>query len=281
MALPTFLGIGAQKAGTTWLYRQCLAHPQIFMPIRKEIHFFNRNYDKGLAWYERFFTGTKKPSDYKAVGEISPYYLEDEQTPGRIAETLGKDTKLIVMLRNPVNRLYSDWKMNAIFKTPPPDIENYTREESIHFRRGCYAPQLEHYFKQFPRENMLVLIYEELFAGPQATKTHLGKIAAFLGVDPLLFPEEEQQKIVNDTAGRPRFNRLYLLAANMRIWLERSGLKTIVRLAHKLGVSKKSFGGLKELPPLPDNIRARLQQQYEPHIRKTEEILGHDLNVWR
>lgn len=280
MALPGFLGIGTQKAGTTWLYRQCLAHPQIFMPIQKEIHFFNRYFDKGSEWYERFFPDKEIRKTHKAVGEFSPYYLEDPDTPERIAETLGTSCKFIVMLRNPVDRLYSDWKMNAIFHNPPPSMEEYTDRQSSHFRRGCYAPQLRPYFERFPKENFLILIYEELFSSPEATKAALEEIARFLNVDPALFREEEAAKIVNETAGRPRFQKLYLFAAALRIWLEKAGLKSLVRLAHKSGISKKTFGGLKALPPLPDDLRRELQEQYAPHIRETERLLGRPLDLW-
>ena len=73
MALPNFLVVGAQRAGTTWLDAILRQHPEIYLPVkRKEIHFFDKNFSKGETWYSGFFPDDSAASDYKAIGEITP-----------------------------------------------------------------------------------------------------------------------------------------------------------------------------------------------------------------
>ena len=67
--LPNFIGIGAQRAATTWLYQCLKEHPEVYVPDVKEIHFFDENYDKPLAWYLSFF---ENAGGYRAVGVITP-----------------------------------------------------------------------------------------------------------------------------------------------------------------------------------------------------------------
>ena len=109
--LPDFLCVGAQKSGTSLLYRLLNQHPEIYLAKGKEIHFFNRdeNYNKGIEWYSEHFAGSE---DYKRVGEVTPDYNYVPTVPGRIYKTLGKDIKLIFMLRNPVDRAYSNYWMS-------------------------------------------------------------------------------------------------------------------------------------------------------------------------
>ena len=76
MTLPTFLGIGVPRAGTTWLHQLLSAHPDVFLPSRrKEVRFFDRHHEEGQGWYEGFFCPPDEADRYSAIGEISPQYL--------------------------------------------------------------------------------------------------------------------------------------------------------------------------------------------------------------
>src|SRR5690606_19149476 len=115
--LPNFLVIGAQKAGTTWLYDVLRRHPDIFLPETKELSYFCQLDSDGnelnhfsrldLAWYEGFFSAQDTET---AIGEISPMYLCDEMAPRRIASTF-PSIKLIAALRDPVERAASEYWM--------------------------------------------------------------------------------------------------------------------------------------------------------------------------
>src|SRR5687768_13237463 len=98
--LPDFLIIGAQRGGTTSLYRYLTEHPEIDPAVRKEIHFFSRHHEQGLDWYRAHFPRRDESS---LVGEASPNYLVHPDVPARVAAALPR-VKLIALLRNPVDR---------------------------------------------------------------------------------------------------------------------------------------------------------------------------------
>ena len=97
--LPNFLGIGVQRAATTWLHNCLDEHPQVFVPKDKELHFFSSQFDRGLAWYESCFAAA---NGQMAVGEITPTYLHEAPIE-RIAATLPA-ARLFLVLREPVAR---------------------------------------------------------------------------------------------------------------------------------------------------------------------------------
>ena len=109
--LPNFLCIGAERSGTTWLYEVLKIHPEVYLyPYIKEINFFSEHYQKGLNWYKQFFNGSRK-SSYKAIGDISPQYFHEKEAASRIAQDL-PNIRLILFLRNPVNRAFSEYKIH-------------------------------------------------------------------------------------------------------------------------------------------------------------------------
>ena len=109
MTLPTFVGIGVPRAGTTWLHTLLDGHPQVYLPTRrKEVRFFDRHFEHGLDWYEGFFCTPGEAARYQAIGEISPQYLYERGCADRIFEVL-PSAKLLVMLRHPVDRAYSQY----------------------------------------------------------------------------------------------------------------------------------------------------------------------------
>lgn len=165
--LPDFLGIGAQRCGTTWLYENLRAHPEIFMPDKKELNFFseiNGNYAKGLPWYENYFKDAS-PTDRK--GEITPEYLLDPSVPGRIIKAL--DTvKVIAILRNPLDRALSSYGKGLREGNWDIGFDEFTRTNRDYcIDRGKYYRQLLPFFERWPKENILIKIYEDIAGGPQ------------------------------------------------------------------------------------------------------------------
>ena len=98
MKLPNFIICGTQKGGTSALYYFLKEHPEIYLSPKKEVHYFDLNYQKGLKWYEKHFKGAS--SKYKAIGEASPLYMYLEEVPERIHKTL-PDAKLIFITESP------------------------------------------------------------------------------------------------------------------------------------------------------------------------------------
>ena len=106
MTKPNFLIIGAQRCGTTSLYNYLIQHPQIVPSSKKEVHFFDLNFHLGQSWYEKHFP---EVSDNILTGEASPYYIFHPLCPKRIFD-YDPSVKLIVILRNPIDRAYSHYR---------------------------------------------------------------------------------------------------------------------------------------------------------------------------
>ena len=191
---PDFIIIGAQRGGTTSLYEYLTAHPDVGAAHRKEVHFFDRHYGRGVDWYRAHFP---LEGEYPIVGEASPYYLFHPSVPERLREVV-PEAKLIALLRNPVDRAYSQYHMKvsrgveslsfdeAIEREPErlaacDDPTGAAWRHHSYLARGRYAEQLERWLRRFSRDKMLILKSEELYAEPQRV---LGQVQHYLGLSP-------------------------------------------------------------------------------------------------
>ena len=207
--LPDFLIIGARKSGTTSLYRNIVKHPCAEPCFNKEVDYFTRYYNKGPNWYRSLFP----LSSYKqysenilkrkfVTGEATTTYLYHPHTPKRVKELL-PDVKLIAILRNPIDRAYSQYQMEvghgnenlsfeeAIEKEEERINEEYERmlqdekyysikfQTFAYLRCGIYAEQLERWFKYFPREHFLILDNERFKNSRQEV---FNEVFEFLGI---------------------------------------------------------------------------------------------------
>ena len=207
--LPDFLVIGTQRGGTTSLFHYLQAHSAIAPSSIKEIHFFDRRYHKGLTWYrghfptsaEKFYAQHLRGKAF-VTGEASPAYLFHPRVPRRVRQAL-PSAKLIVLLRNPVDRAYSQYfhAREHGFETLPfeeaitGEVERTARErehilrdehyESYEFKhrsylsRGIYVEQLQAWMSLFPAEQFLILKSEDFYADPAAS---VKQVLAFLNL---------------------------------------------------------------------------------------------------
>ena len=207
--LPDFLIIGAEKCGTTALYKALTAHPDICAARRKEPHFFDYHYARGETWYRAWFPFVwvralrRRLRGRFATGEASPDYIFHPHAARRAKELL-PHAKLIAILRDPAERAYSHYQQQVRKGRDPLSFEEalarepervdaplarMQRDESLavesvtrfsYLARGRYAEQLERWLAHYPRESLLVLRSEDLAAAPSAT---VGRALAFLGLD--------------------------------------------------------------------------------------------------
>ena len=180
--LPNFVIIGTMKGGTTSLYHYLRAHPQVFMTETKELHYFvaEKNLSRGLGWYERNFAAA---GDALAVGEASPDYTKFPIHPGvpkRMAETV-PDARLLYVIRNPVERIRSHYLHDVARGRERRPIAEAVPGNMHYLAPSRYALQIEQYLEHFPREQLLVLLSEDLRNDRAAT---LRRVYRFLGVDP-------------------------------------------------------------------------------------------------
>jgi Sulfotransferase domain len=172
-SIPNFVCLGAQKAGTTTLHEILKDHPSIFLPERKEAHFFDQQerYSKGITWWlSEFFYGY---NNEPIIGVMTPEYLFYAEVPERIHQHLGQDVKFVVILRHPVDRAYSHYLMSKRrgFEKLPFTEAIELEEERIHagdheknhfsyLSRGYYSEQIDRYMKLYPRDQFLFLSFE-------------------------------------------------------------------------------------------------------------------------
>lgn len=179
---PNFLIIGAAKCATTTLWETFRRHPQIFMPEMKEPLFFSRDdmFALGWSWYEGLFS----EGDGKvAIGEATTCYTKQMTFPNasqRIAKHL-PDTKLIYIVRDPLERIESHWR-HLLLRSHDVSFDECLRQPDV-IDASCYWQQISAYRSYFPDERILVLFLEE-FA--RDTDAGLKRCYEFLGVDPSL-----------------------------------------------------------------------------------------------
>ena len=197
--LPDFLIIGTKRGGTTSLYNYLLAHPRVapLFPAPqniKGVHFFDTNFARGLAWYRSHFpTRVARMASRRpwVVGEASPYYLHHPHAPRRARE-VAPGARLIVLLRNPIERAYSHYKervrngseplnfQEAVAAEPErlageaermrddPAYVSFAHEHQSYVSQGIYLPQVQAWVSQYREDQFCVIRSEDMFADPVA-----------------------------------------------------------------------------------------------------------------
>lgn len=269
--LPDFLIIGAMKSGTTSLRWYLDEHPQA--ACIRETHFFDLHFDRGQAWYEEQFAEVD-PS--LIVGEKTPDYLADEYAPDRMKAVV-PEAKLIAILRNPVTRAYSHyWHMRRVqreslsFEEALRAEQERVRAKQTHlgyFRDGLYAEQLRRFAERYPRENMLVLLFEELKEDPQ---TAFKSACRFLKID-----DSIPVRVVGNVANKYRQHRplwLWNFMHKRHLW-RRLPKSLADGLAKRMTVDT-------EYPQMTPATARLLSAEFEPHNRELARWLGRDLRIW-
>ena len=261
----TFLMVGCQRCGSTWVDKALRGHPEIYTPPQKQTYFFDLHYDRGIDWYVTNFDGVQP--GHKAVGEIATGYCLPHAIP-RMAEHF-PDVQLIMSMRNPIDRAYSFYQSrSAKFGWSSFDEAAEARPEIL--ERGRYIEQIELLLKYYDRDRLLLLFYDDLKADD---RSYLKSILQFLQVDET-FESKQIGKVVQ-VAIFPKLRRR----------LNRMGLSWAVDL-----VSKSPLGDLlrkrmktskiQRYKPMPDDLRARLVEYYKPLNDRLAAFAGRDLSHW-
>ena len=185
--LPTFVVIGAMKAGTTSLFHYLEAHPQISMPAVKETDFFveELNWSRGVDWYRRQFRGAG--GDVRAIGEASPAYTKYPMyggVPDRMASVI-PDARLIYLVRDPIERIRSHYEHCVLVGTETAPIEEAVLRDPRYLDCSRYALQVSRFLHHFPSEQLLIVRSEDLRERRVET---LREIYRFLDVDDGVMP---------------------------------------------------------------------------------------------
>lgn len=272
MALPSFLIIGAPKAATTWIADGLREHPEIFLPVAKELQYFcGGHYHRGQDWYEHHF---EPAAAGQRLGEASPSYLGSPDAAERIASLI-PDARLILSMRHPVDQAHSFyWHLLARGRLPRnSDFVSYFERQRP--RAGYYGEHLARYQQFFSPEQMLLLVYEQDIHGNPADA--LSRIYAFLGVDPQFRPSVLGRRS-NSKREVTAFAAVTRAVRDYKRLFPASWLQTFKRVSR--GVQSR-LPVLKDYQPLDPELRGRLlRQHYLDDIHRLEGLMGRDLSVW-
>lgn len=275
MALPDFIGIGAQRTGTTRLYELLKQHPEICMAMyRKEVHYFDRYYHKGERWYRSLFDHCKG----KNAGEITPAYIYDEKCAERIHKLL-PDVKLIAILRNPINRAYSQFKLTIRQKGYQGSFSEFLQDYRDAVERGLYYKQIMRYLEFFPRDKLKILLFEDMVVNPYE---EMSKIFWFLGVDTSFIPIDLEKKV--GASQIPRFHGLYVRGKKITSKLHDLDMNWVIEGLKRVGI-KRFFSSREQrwvnLSKPTEFEYNRLKQFYEKDTMELSFLLNRDLKkLW-
>ena len=225
--LPDFIVVGAQKAGTSALFNYLVQHSSIIEPAKKEVHYFDLYYNKGINWYKHFFPSKtyKKFVKFKTgnaiTGEATPIYSYLPRCLDRIKKDL-PNVKIIFVMRNPIDRAFSHYHMNlrkkreslsfeeAIEKEKErlkyekqnvnkiPSEELYEHYNHSYLERGEYFTQIKKIETLFPKKQILILDSEEL---KKDTNNQMQYVFKFLGVN-------SKKDLINPTINPSRYGKM-------------------------------------------------------------------------
>jgi hypothetical protein len=191
--LPTFLVIGAAKCGTTSVCELIAGHPEAFMTDPKEPNYFAIEEDDRFVqrrtWYESLYEGAER---YKARGEGSTSQTNPRRiswASRRLFETV-PESRLIYMVRHPVRRIESDWKMRSHYARKNVPIARAVAEDPHYISYGLYWQNLAYYRRLFADEQILVVFLEDFRAYPER---ELARVFRHIGVDPDYAPGDAHQ----------------------------------------------------------------------------------------
>ncbi len=270
---PNFFVVGAHKAGTTSLDAHLKRHPEVFLPTTKEPRYFAPGAPNRVTLdeYRSLYAGV---AGYKAIGDISPFYLPTEESPNLIREVCPA-ARIIVILRDPVERSYSHF---LHFQRAGKDRVESFREALDRYQdrsakgwsfsqeyveHGLYHAQVRRYLDAFGSEAVLVLLFEDLARGPNQL---LAQIARHIGVDPGFFEERDVSEV---------HNPYYVPKSAPVRWIQ--NLKVTRRVPASLKMAVRPFLFNMEKPPLDDESRRLLQDLYDADLTRLEELLGRKL----
>lgn len=296
MRAPTFFLVGAPKCGTTSLNDYLRQHPDIFIPERKELHYFGRDlrfFKSPRPKKHEYLNHFAAAQPHQQAGEASVWYLYSRQAAGEI-HSFCPDARIIIMLRNPVDMMHSlhsqfiyesnenvanfgsalalEEERRRGQKLPP---RTNFREGLLYRRVARYAEQVRRYLALFGRENVHVVDFDEF---SQETPRVYAEVLEFLGADPS-FPCEFRVRNPNKQ----------VLSTSLQSFLNNPspGAVSLARRLIPMPLRRAIIDRLKRAnarpasrPPLDEQLRARLEREFAFEVDLLSQLLDRDFTPW-
>ncbi|HVA80125.1 MAG TPA: sulfotransferase domain-containing protein [Candidatus Binataceae bacterium] len=269
--LPDFIAVGPGRTATTWLHEKLKDHVDLPWGI-KETDFFTTNYAKGIHWYADHF---RHAAGARPIGEVNPYFGFREAAE-RIHRHI-PNCKIICTFRNPVDRIYSAYKLWRHYTQTNLPIDEFLVKVPQIIEVTRYATHLADWQSRFGAERVLVCLNDDLRADPQG---FLDRVCDFIGIARYPVPTAGP-KMINSIDDLPRYPHLARRARHFMHWLEERQAYAASNLLERAGVWRWCFGGGAKFAPLDPVIAARLRATLMPEIEALEKMLSRDLSTWK
>lgn len=281
-----FIGIGANKAGTSWVNNILSAHPQICTAEPKEVHFFHdgdsfsrathtNNFSKGLDFYKNFFKHCPRG---KIRGEFTPKYMIFDYVPARI-KNLFPDVKLILCLRSPVERAISQYNFERYFnKRESRPLREALLQEPNYIKHGLYFQALQRYLDYFPMSAIHLIWFEDIKHKPIEVASSL---YTFLGADADFVPASLYQKQNATKLSKSKWVR-DMLADGERA-MTAAGMARVVRWIKIMKINRLiAFFNTRPMQYTKPSAEDRewMLEQFREDILSLQGLTGRDLSAW-
>lgn len=276
-----FIGIGGQKCASTWVYDILQGHPEVSLSRDKEIDFFSNYWDRGYAWYASQFDPPES-SEATAVGEVSPSYLSDADAPERVAK-YNRDMRIVVTVRDPVERAYSNHKHNIRQGFVLGDdlrFEKAMERNPTYLEHGLYGECIARWLAHFPADQVLIVFFDDIQRDPGEVAR---AIFRFLGVDenyrsPAIGRKSNASVAVANvrlarTIDSVRKQVLALRFAWVWTLLRVAGIRSVYRAFNMREVDRA-------IPPMRPETRSWMRRYYRDDIAALESMTGRALSKW-
>jgi len=242
------------------------------MPKNKEVHFFDKNFDKGTKWYEKQFN---EYNGERVIGEFTPNYIYSKQAPKLITNILN-NPKLIVCFRNPVDRAYSRYSLDIRMGTHNLSFKEALKKYPEYIERGFYYKQIKRYLKYFDRSLILILIYEDIVDNPVS---FIQKIYDFLEVEKNFVPAQVNIRRNRGLVYRKSILlKLYSQISNFIVKNRfLNSLANSVKNVNCINNSMEKFIFSKGKPNIKSELRHQLNQKFREQTQKLSKLLNRDL----
>lgn len=267
--LPDLVYIGPDKAGSTWLHQVLRWHPEVFAPAVKELFFFDRYLDRGADWYRAHYADC--PPDAAVVADVSHDYLYDPAVPARMQGLLGDDVRLMVTLREPVDRAWSAYHFMVRQGRVREPFAEAVRTVPELLDHGRYATHLRPFLAVFGREQLFAPRFDRLVEAPDGFAADL---FAFLGIAALDVPDDLHEKQLG--ISQPRSFGVARVARSAGVWVrDRGGERLVARAKGSALVQRGLYRGFEgEGPTMDGALREDLRAEMAPDVAAVDALLG-------
>lgn len=280
MSHDLFIGIGAQKCASTWLYDILRDHPQVVLSRSKELDFFSYHYGRGYQWYRSQFPAL---SSSTLAGEISPSYFVSKDAPDRV-RAFDPQARILVSLRDPVERAISNHRHEVrlgSFTGSDLSFEAGLANNPMYLEQSRYGTHLRRWQQCFPEAQILILLQEDIEADPVSVAK---QVYSFLDVD-----TEHVSSFLHVRSNESHLYRSRFVESTrkgLRNTARSLGMDGVWRAAQRAGLQRlyRQFNRRPPtlaIPPVSEPTRAYLRDLLAEEVRCVEDILGRPLPHWR